>query len=248
MATHIGRDLRAIRERRGWARETLAHHAGISWGAIAQIEAGRRPDPRLSTVVALADALGIALDQLTGRAVPTASLVHRALIYGSEAEFVDATAPFVTAGIEQSDAVLVVTAPARIRRLRGALGGDAKRVSFRESAAWYSSPPAALDRYREFLEERVREGAPWVRIIGEPVWASRSTGEIRAWARYESMLNISLAGSPATILCPYDADSLAQGIVTEARCTHPEVTTGTTSTASGTYRTPESYLLEGPGL
>lgn len=246
--SHIGRDLRTIRERRGWARETLAHHAGISWAAIAQIEAGRRTDPRLSTMIALADALGVAVDQLTGRATSPDSaphrLQHRALIYSSDAELVDVSAPFLTAGLEQSDAVLAVTTRSRIKRLRRALGGDGGRVTFRDSAAWYSSPQSALDRYRTFLQERVRAGCPWVRILGEPVWAGRSAREIRSWARYESVLNLSFAASPATIMCPYDAQSLPARIVADARCTHPEVMIGSSSAASPSYRSPEAFLLD----
>jgi transcriptional regulator with XRE-family HTH domain len=246
--TDIGRDLRAFRERHGWTRETLAHHAGISWAAIAQIEAGRRPNPRLSTVIALADALGVAVDQLTGRATPADRvphrLQHRVLLYTTDAEFVDATVPFLTAGVEQSDAVLVVTARSRIRRLRRALGRDAGRVLFRESSSWYSSPQAALDGYRMFLEERLRGGCKWVRVVGELVLVGRPAREIRAWARYESIFNISFAASPATVICAYDTQSLSASIVADARRTHPEVVIGTSSGASPNYRHPEAFLLE----
>jgi transcriptional regulator with XRE-family HTH domain len=245
--TDIGRTLRAIRERRGWGRETLAHHAGVSGAAIAQIEAGRRPNPRLSTMVALSEALGVTVEQLTGRAAPAGAgdrLQHRVLLYESDTEFLDATVPYLTAGLEQSDALLAVTAPARIRRLRRALGSDAERVSFRESAAWYSSPRAALDSYRAFLHEQAGAGRHWVRILGEPHWEGRSARELRAWARYESMLNLSLAESPATIMCPYDTKLLSANIVAEARCTHPEVTIGSGSTASPSYISPEAFLLE----
>ena len=56
--------LRAARARAGWSRETLAHHSGVSWSAIAQIESGRRRDVRLSSLSALADALGVSVDEL----------------------------------------------------------------------------------------------------------------------------------------------------------------------------------------
>jgi transcriptional regulator with XRE-family HTH domain len=249
MATsHLGHHLRATRERRGWARETLAYHAGVSCAAIAQIEAGRRPNPRLSTVIALAEALGVTVEQLTNRANPPNSTPspgqHRALLYATSAEFVDATVPFLTDGLEASDEVLAVTTRARIKLLRGALGHDAARVAFRESPAWYSSPQAALDGYRTFLQKSISAGYSGVRIVGEPVWAGRSAQETRAWARYESMLNIAFAGTPAMIMCPYDTRSLAATIVADARCTHPELTTGANSAASPNYRDAETFLLE----
>ena len=58
----IGDSLKAARTRLGWTRETLAHHSGISWSAISQIESGRRRDVRLGTLSALAEALGVSVD------------------------------------------------------------------------------------------------------------------------------------------------------------------------------------------
>jgi transcriptional regulator with XRE-family HTH domain len=246
--TDIGRALRAVREHRGWSRETLAHHAGISWAAIAQIEAGRRPDPRLSTMFALAAALGVTVDQLSGRATPAERaptlLQHRVLTYATDAEFVDAAIPFLTGGIERGEAVMVVTVRSRITRLRRALGADAKRVLFEESLGWLSSPEAALDAYRSFLQDSVRAGHPWVRMLGEPVWAERSARKIRAWTRYESMFNLVFGASPATVMCPYNTSALSAGITANALCTHPEVVTGGGSIASPNYREPEAFLLE----
>jgi DNA-binding XRE family transcriptional regulator len=63
----IAAALRRTREQRGWSREELALHSGVSYGAIAQIESGRRVDVRLKSLVALADALGVSLDELAGR-------------------------------------------------------------------------------------------------------------------------------------------------------------------------------------
>ena len=57
-ASRIGESLKAARERLGWSREALAYHSGVSWSAIAQIESGRRKDVRLSSLSALAEALG----------------------------------------------------------------------------------------------------------------------------------------------------------------------------------------------
>jgi transcriptional regulator with XRE-family HTH domain len=247
--TNIGDGLRAIREWRGWSRETLAHHAGMSWGAIAQIESGRRPNPRVSTMIALAAALGVTVEQLGGQATPAGSppdlLQHRVLLYATDAEFVDATVPFLTAGIERGEAVMAVTVPSRITRLRRALGADAKRVVFEESSGWYTSPQAALDGYRGVVDESVRAGHPWVRILGEPVWADRSAREIRAWTRYESMLNLIFGASPATVMCPYSTSAVPEHIAADALCTHPEVVTGAGAVASAGYRRPEAFLLEG---
>jgi hypothetical protein len=71
----------------------------------------------------------------------------------------------------------------------------------------------------------------------------RSPAETTAWTRYESILNISFASSPATIMCPYDTRSLSVEVVADASRTHPGVAHGNEVTASPTYREPEDFLL-----
>ena len=57
-ASRIAATLKTARDRLGWSREALAYHSGVSWSAISQIESGRRKDVRLTSLSALADALG----------------------------------------------------------------------------------------------------------------------------------------------------------------------------------------------
>jgi transcriptional regulator with XRE-family HTH domain len=241
----IGTSLKATRERRGWSKETLAYHSGISWSAISQIESGRRADVRLSSLSALARALGVTIDYLGGSAAagPPPMLQHRVLVYRSADEFLATVVPFLRGGMEQSDALLVVTDARCVRRVRGSLDGDAEQVEFADAAEWYSSPTETLRHYREFIAARIEDGANWVRIVGEPVWADRSRAEIRGWTRYESIINLSLASAPATIVCPYDASSVPASILRDADCTHPQWAQVDGSTASPSYCEPEEFLL-----
>jgi DNA-binding Xre family transcriptional regulator len=66
----IGPILQRLREEKEWSREALAYHSGMSFAAIEQLETGRRQDPRLSTLIALARALGCRLDDLVPRDCP----------------------------------------------------------------------------------------------------------------------------------------------------------------------------------
>jgi len=138
-----------------------------------------------------------------------------------------------------------VTSQGQMRLLRDALGDDGSHVEFRDSAEWYSSPRQALEGYRSFVRERVEGGAAWVRVVGEPVWLGRSRAEVAAWMRYESILNLSLAMSPATIMCPYDARSLPDRVVESARRNHPEMVRDGTAASSPAYHDPEDSLLRG---
>jgi transcriptional regulator with XRE-family HTH domain len=243
--SRIGATLRAARARLGWSRETLAHHSGVSWSAIAQIESGRRRDVRLRSLSALARALGVSVDHLIGRAdAATKLLEHRVLPYGSDEEFLAAAIPFLNGGIGRSESLLAVTTEEHIELLRDSLGDGSERLEFADSGHWYRSPDAALNGYRTFVNEKVEAGASWVRIVGEPIWTGRSDLEITAWTRYESLLNLSFAASPVTIVCPYDNSTLPEAVLADARRTHPEAVHADKTLANPAYREPEDFLLD----
>ena len=246
--SRVGASVRSARERAGWSREALAYRSGLSWAAIAQIESGRRREVRLSSLLALAHALGVSVDYLVGAeaTVSPKLLRHRALIYGSDEEFLGCTVPFLVEGIARADSVLGVSTSRQILLLRDALRDEALHVEFRDSAEWLRSPAGALDNFRTFVKERFERGAPWIRILGEPVWAGRSGAEVIEWTRYEAMINLSLASSPVTFMCPYDERSVPEPILAGARQTHPEVAEAGTTTTSPSYREPEDFLLTAP--
>jgi transcriptional regulator with XRE-family HTH domain len=242
----IGSSLKAARQRLGWSREALAYHSGVSWSAISQIETGRRVDVRLSSLSALARALGVTTDYLGGSiaAGPPPLLEHRVLVYGSDDEYGAAVAPFLREGIERSDALLVVTTPRLLELIRGELGAELERGTLLDAADWYSTPLETLRRYRSFVDDSLKAGFKWVRIVGEPVWAGRSAAEVREWSRYESIINLSLAAAPATIICPYDSRSVPASVMHDAECTHSEFAHAGGSAPSASYRQPEDFLLQ----
>jgi transcriptional regulator with XRE-family HTH domain len=243
--SRIGQSLKTARARLGWSREALAFHSGVSWSAIAQIESGRRKDVRLSSLSALADALGVTIDYLVGSTAALSSHLfeHRLLTYASDEEYVEGTVPFITEGLEQSHAHLVVATPPQIALLRETLDDQAERVEFADSARWYHSLAGALNRYRSYVKEKVEAGASWIRVVGDPVWAARSEAETAAWFRYESLVNLAFAAAPATIVCAYDTSTFPEEIIEVARHTHP-VDHGGVLTESATYRETEDFLLE----
>ena len=173
-------------------------------------------------------------------------LGHRALLYNTAEQFLNTTAPFLAEGIENSEGVLAVTTSTNMALLRERLGSIAGQVEFAEAAAWYQTPPSALEKYRTFLNARLDAGAPWIRIVGEPVWKGRSESDVRLWTRYESMLNLVFSAAPATILCPYDTRSLDPEIVRQAGVTHPHTIGPGGLTVSPEYADPTRFVL-GPG-
>lgn len=246
MTSHLGHAVRAARHRRGWSREVLAVRAGMSWSAIAQIESGRRQNVRLSSLTALARALEVPVDYLTGnRAVNRTGLVsHGVVLYGSDREFTSSIAPFIAEGLDRGEPTLVVTTSRNITSLTRALGDRALDVTFAKSTEWYTSPRDALARYRNFLDEQLASGASWLRIVGEPIWRGRSQPEITQWTRYESLVNLVFADAPASIVCPYDRRTAPPSVLHAAECTHPEIGAGADAVVSATYLAAEEFLIE----
>ena len=221
--TGIGARLRAAREGKGWTREALAYHSGVSWAAIAQIESDRRTDVRLKTLVALSSALDVSADHLLGQRQPEPPLDHRALVYRNIGQFLRATVPFLVEGVERGDGIVVATAKDKIKLLRNELGSSGRDVTFLASDGWYRDPYTTLEGFRSAVDEKAAAGHGWVRVIGEPVWLGRAREDVTRWVRYEALINLALADARATIVCPYDASTLPPAIVTAARRTHPKM-------------------------
>ena len=246
--SRIGDPLKAARTRLGWTRETLAHHYGISWSAIAQIESGRRKDVRLGTLAALAEALDVSVDYLIGNSATTGHQLfeHRVLPYASDEDLLSTAVPFLVGGIDRSDTLMTVMPKGRNGLIRDSLDGASPQVEFVDAADWYTSAGAALDRYRIFLKERLGAGATWIRVVAELPVGGASPAEIETWIRYESIINLAFASAPATIVCTYDTEALPRGVVADAHRAHPSIANGSVGASNPAYRDAEELLL-GPG-
>jgi transcriptional regulator with XRE-family HTH domain len=244
-SSRIGASLKSARERMGWSREALAFHSGLSWAAIAQIESGRRQQVRASSLVALAGALGVSVDYLVGSTATVSPqlLGHRVLIYSSDDEYLASAVPFLLEGLARSEAVLCVPTKQQDDLLHDALGDDAKGVEFLDSAEWYRTLRGASSGYLTYVKERFERGAPWVRILADAIWAGRSGADVVEWFRYESMVNLALASSPATIVCTYDSRGLHDAVLADARRTHPELVAAGDSTTNLAYLEPIDFVL-----
>ena len=240
----IGESLKAARARVGWSRETLAHHSGVSWSAIAQIESGRRKDVRLSSLSALASALGVGVDYLIGTTIVPPLFQHRLLTYGSDEEYVAAVIPFVDEGVERAECLLAVTSEGLAGLLRDDLLDRAQHVEFADAAEWYRSPLMAMEGCRAFVNQKLEAGATWIRVISESAFMGRSAAETAAWTRYDSFVNIAFASTPATILCTYDDRSWPAEAIADARLIHPEVAHGNEISVNPSYRGPQEFLID----
>jgi anti-sigma regulatory factor (Ser/Thr protein kinase) len=144
---------------------------------------------------------------------------HEALIYDGPEEYLAGTVPFLRAGFEAEQRMLVAVGPEQTDLLQGELGTDARSIRFADMGEVGRNPAVIVPLWREFVDEA--SGAP-VRGIGEPVWASRSVAALEECRRQESLLNVAFEKGPAwSLLCPYDAVSIGDDILEKVALSHP---------------------------
>lgn len=63
----LGEKIKQLRKKAGWSQQKLAEQASLSYNAITKIEQGAAKQPTIQTMVKIADAFGVSLDELVGR-------------------------------------------------------------------------------------------------------------------------------------------------------------------------------------
>src|SRR4051794_16375791 len=105
--------------------------------------------------------------QLTSR--PHSGHRHEAFLYRSDAEFVNGCVPFLRAGLDAGEPVMVALVPKRIEQLRAVLGPAAAGIRFVDMSELGRNPARILPAWSAFVAEFGAGGQP-IRGIGEPVW------------------------------------------------------------------------------
>jgi anti-sigma regulatory factor (Ser/Thr protein kinase) len=159
---------------------------------------------------------------------------HEALLYGGIDGFVDGTVPFLRAGAEDGDAMLVVVDAAKIDALRETLGPDVPAVTFADMAEVGANPARIIPAWRAFVDSHPKRR---LRGIGEPISAARSAAELVECQRHEALLNVAFADTAGfSLLCPYDVDALDPAVIELAHHSHPVIVSDGAQRASSAYR------------
>jgi anti-sigma regulatory factor (Ser/Thr protein kinase) len=154
------------------------------------------------------------------QALAPGGFCHEALLYRGEAGFLDGTVPFVRAGLDGAQPILVVVGAAHIAALRSELGPDADAVHFADMAEVGHNPARIIPAWRDFLDRN--GGDRPVRGIGEPIWPGRDPATLAECQRHETLLNVAFTRSGSwALLCPYDIDALPSDVIEEAERGHP---------------------------
>src|SRR5215216_7563030 len=70
---NLGPRVREKRRALGFSQEHLAREAGVTWSAVQRLESGQVSDPHYSTLVGIANALGMTVAELIGESAPKVS-------------------------------------------------------------------------------------------------------------------------------------------------------------------------------
>lgn len=232
----------AARKRRGWTREDLAHYSGVSWSAITQIEARRRTDVRISTLVAIADALDMSIDYLMGRQ-PGPALRHCAGLFNNDDELAAGTRAFVNNDAATEKALLVLANGNSRSIIKRVVADD--HLDYSEVTNWDDEPTGVHRRLLDFARKAQRSAIPWAGVIVQIHWENYSRAQIEAWRRYDALLNLTFAAHPVDILCLYDGRNVTKPVMETAGRTHPEVFEGGAVRPSASYVEPEEFVTFG---
>ncbi|MPZ74439.1 MAG: sensor histidine kinase [Nitriliruptorales bacterium] len=154
-----------------------------------------------------------------------AAFRHEAVFYGGLDGFVRAVAPFVRAGVDAGQPVMVVVAASKIDLLRQSLGSRARHVEFADMGDVGRNPARIIPAWTEFVNRH--PDAPTLWGVGEPIDTRRSAAELAECQRHEALLNVAFEDAPPLWLqCPYDLDALNPSVISEARRSHPFVGEG----------------------
>lgn len=166
-------------------------------------------------------------------------LVHYALFYRGELEFLDAVVPFVMDGVANSEPVHIALPTPNLVLLRDALGDDADAVNWTDMTEVGRNPARTFPLFAAALASA--PPGTQIRSVAEPVWPERTPEQYPACVQNEALFNVAFAGAPLMTLCPYDAASLPGEVIADARRTHPLIRQGPAVVPSPDYEWQEAF-------
>jgi anti-sigma regulatory factor (Ser/Thr protein kinase) len=176
-----------------------------------------------------------------GAAPGAARVRHQAMIGRDSAECVESVLAFVEDGLRKGEPVSVGLS-ARLGRCLGRRLGPQRLVAYFDMTELGRNPGRIIAAMLDFARAHAvpppagtaRAGPP-LRYVSEPFWAGRSDAERAEATRHEALVELALAGVPATVLCVYNAGRLGAESIACAERLHPVVITDGEPRASAQY-------------
>jgi anti-sigma regulatory factor (Ser/Thr protein kinase) len=180
---------------------------------------------------------------LAGRQSEQGCLAHNALLYRTEEDLVTEVRRFVEAGQQEEEPVLLAFAAQSMRVVREALAPAPRGVTFRDIGELAANPSRVLPVLRQWVDDE--HGRP-VRMVGEVLWRGRDEVDTTEIMRHEALINLALADAPATVLCAYPVETLAESLLAAVEETHRGVLEAGQELRASTTFTEPLELWENP--
>jgi anti-sigma regulatory factor (Ser/Thr protein kinase) len=145
---------------------------------------------------------------------------HNLFFYGDDGSLVDQVVPFLSEGLANHEAVVIVLDPRKTALVREALGRIGRRVASIDRDGYYTRPEDALAGYDARVRRYLNDGAPRVRVFGE-LPLCRTNEDSDTWILYEALLNPAFAHHPVTIVCGLDGREQPDRVIEGSWRTHP---------------------------
>jgi anti-sigma regulatory factor (Ser/Thr protein kinase) len=158
--------------------------------------------------------------------VEPGGLRHDALVYDSDEQLVERTAPFLREGLEEGPTIAVLTRQ-HWSLLREELGADGDAIAFTDCHDFYVRPVDALAGYEATMTDLLASGATSARIVAE-VPLQPTHGAWSEWISYEAIVNRALADHPGHIICVYGTETAPDYVIDAVWRTHPHVEANST--------------------
>jgi len=170
----LGKRLQAVRKAAGLTQQELCHKAGLSYSTLTKIERGAIKTPSIFTVLSIATAVGIGLDELMGTQVITSVADHHARkVSKNGVRFV----------YFDMNGCLVRFYNRAFTRLAEEAGVSTDSV---ESAFWHYNDDVcrgemSLDEFNTILAQRLNILVDWKRCYLDAVEAVPGMAELVTW-------------------------------------------------------------------
>jgi anti-sigma regulatory factor (Ser/Thr protein kinase) len=167
-------------------------------------------------------------------------------VVDSQDELLATALPFLDAGLDAGDLVVLTCPPERAEVVRRELGERAgavqadPRVSLLDTRA-----PDAVVALRSLLARAEDGGGRRIRVLGE-TWFGPDPRDWREGQRFESVVNVLLASAPIDAMCVYDRRVLPAALVEAGLATHPDVVADGGVQANPGFQEPASYVTQLP--
>jgi anti-sigma regulatory factor (Ser/Thr protein kinase) len=168
-------------------------------------------------------------------------LVHEAMTYRDEREYLTGIMSFVRSALAADQPVLVELPGPRDELVRDALGVDAARVRFGDMTEHGRNPGRIIPVLVRFVD--AHPGSR-VAIIGESMWSTRSSHAYAAVVQHEALINLAFAGRDVRIACLFNLAELPERALADAERTHPTLLVDSGRVASSRYTDPAAVVAD----